>query len=171
MQSDRKRPTKLILRGAISAAALLLFASNLSAFPQQGGPTTLIITYRCVPANRAAFRESIVQTDIPGFERWKRAGTLENYRLFFNWYVDENTWDMMVVLSFRQYADVARWREIERTSPGGLSRESLKLGAPMMTYSVDLTWRGTAPNDQPATGKSVFLIIPYDVVNLEEYKP
>jgi hypothetical protein len=170
MQSDRNRPTILIVRVVVSCAALLLLVSNLAA-SQQSGPTTLIITYRCVPASRAAFRESIVQTDVPKFERWRRAGTLENYRLFFNWYVDENTWDVMAVLSFRQYADVARWREIERTSPGGLSRESLKLGAPTMTYSVDLTWHRTAPNDQSDSGKSVFLIIPYDVVNLEEYKP
>src|ERR1700682_1286817 len=152
MQSDRNRFTTLILRVAISCAALLLPASNFSASSQQSGPTTLIITFRCAPANRAAFRESIAMNEIPRLEKLKRAGMLENYRLFFNWYVDENTWDMMAVLSFRQYADVARWREIERTSPGGLSRESLRLGAPTMTYSVDLTWHGTAPNDQPDTG-------------------
>ena len=157
MQSAHKRLSKLILRVAISCATLLLVATNLSASSQQSGPTTLITTYRCAPANRAAFRESIVQTDVPGFESWKRAGILENYRFFFNWYVDENTWDLMAMLSFRQYADVGRWREIERTSPGGLSRESLRLGGPTMTYSVDLTWHGAAPHDQSDTGKSVFL--------------
>src|SRR3982074_1174615 len=116
MQSDRNRPTKLILRVVISCATLLLFASNLSASSQQSGPTTLIITYRCAPANRAAFRESIAMNEIPRLEKLKSAGTLENFRLFFNWYVDENTWDMMAVLSFRQYADLARSLEIERTS-------------------------------------------------------
>jgi len=85
MQSGRNCPTTLILRVVISCAALLLFQSNSPASSQQSGPTTLIITYRCAPANRASFRESIVMTDVPGFEKWKRAGTLENYRLFFNW--------------------------------------------------------------------------------------
>lgn len=96
---------------------------------------------------------------------------LESYRLLFNWYVDGNTWDMMAVLSFHQYADVARWREIERSSPGGLSQESLRFGAPTNTYSADLSWHKTAPGSDGDTSKSVFFVIPYDVANLEEYKP
>jgi hypothetical protein len=109
---------------------------------EQSGPTTLIITYRCAPANRTSFRDSILKTDIPRFENWKGAGTLENYRLLFNWYVDENTWDMMAVLSFHQYAGVARLREIERSSPGGLSQESLHLGAPTNTTRRILSGMG-----------------------------
>jgi len=159
------------LRVALASVVLLLSAGNLTASSaEQGGPTTLIITYRCAPANRTSFHDSILNTDIPRFEKWKHARTLENYRLLFNWYVDENTWDMMAVLSFHQYADVGRWREIERNSPGGLSQESLRLGAPTNTYSTDLTWHGAIPGDGD-TRRSVFFVIPYDVVNLEEYKP
>ncbi len=158
------------LRVALAYVVLLLSAGNLTASSEHGGPTTLIITYRCAPANRTSFRDSILNTDIPRFEKWKHARTLENYRLLFNWYVDENTWDMMAVLSFHQYADVGRWREIERSSPGGLSQESLRLGAPTNTYSTDLSWHGAIPGDGD-TSRSVFFVIPYDVVNLEEYKP
>jgi hypothetical protein len=159
------------LRIAIACVGLLLSASNLTASSEQSGPTTLIITYRAAPANRTSFRDSILKTDIPRFEKWKDAGTLENYRLLFNWYVDENTWDMMAVLSFHQYSGIARWREIERTSPGGLSQESLRLGVPTSTYSADLNWHGTMPGVNGDTSKSVFFVIPYDVTSVEEYKP
>jgi len=160
------------LRIAIACVVLLLSASNLRASSEQSGPTTLIIiTYRCAPAHRTSFRDSILKTDLPRFEKWRTAGTLENYRLLFNWYVDENTWDMIAVLSFHQYAGVARWREIERSSPGGLSQESLRLGAPTNTYSADLNWHGTMPGVNGDTSKSVFFVIPYDVANLEDYKP
>jgi len=159
------------LRVAITCATLLLSLTNLIAEPEKDGPTTLIITYRCAPANRASFRDSIMKSDIPRFEKWKSVRTLASYHLLFNWYVDENTWDMMAVLGFHQYADVARWREIERSLPGGLSQESLRLGTPTNTYSADLTWQGSAPGAEGHSSNSVFFVIPYDVVNLEEYKP
>jgi hypothetical protein len=159
---------RLLLAAAFVAASLS--AARPTPAQEQGGPTALVITYRCAPANRPAFRESVLKNDLPRFERWKRAGALESYRLLFNWYVDEGTWDMMAVLSFRNYAGVARWREIERGSPGGLSQESLRLGAPTNTYSADLTWRGSSPRAGDSV-KSVFFVIPYDVADMGEYKP
>jgi hypothetical protein len=158
------------LKIAIACATLLLSAANLGASPQSG-PTTLIITYRCAPANRPAFRNSIESTEIPRFEKWKKAGVLENYSFLFNWYVDENTWDLMAVLSFHAFEDIARWREIERSAPGGLSEGSLKLGRPTNTYAADLTWQGVARSAKGVSGKTVFFVIPYDVANIEEYKP
>lgn len=157
-------------RIVIACATLLLSAVTLAA-SAQSGPTTLIITYRCAPAKRPAFRSSIEKTETPRFEKWKKAGVLENYSFLFNWYVDENTWDLMEVISFHAFEDVGRWREIERTAPGGLSEVSLQLGTPTNTYSVDLTWQGVAPSAKGVSEKSVFLVIPYDVFNIEEYKP
>jgi hypothetical protein len=108
---------------------------------------------------------------MPRFEKWKQAGLIADYHFLFNWYVDENTWDLMALLNFHKYADVNRWREIERVSPGGLTEESLRLGAPGSTYSADLTWHGVGPVAKNDSSKSVFFVIPYDVVSLEEYKP
>ncbi len=171
MLLDRNRLNRQISRIAIFCVALLLPATSLRAAQEQSGPTALIITYRCAAANRPSFRNSIVKVDIPRFERLKADGILQNYRLLFNWYVDENTWDLMAVLTFHKYADLARWREIERSSPGGLSQESLRLGAPTNTYSADLSWHGVAPDAKGDSSKSVFFVIPYDVVNMDEYKP
>lgn len=161
---------KLII--IVTAAWLLATpALNSVAAQEQSGPTTLIITYRCLPANRAHFRDSVEKTEIKRFEKWKSAGVLQDYRLLFNWYADANTWDMMAILSFHKYADLAGWKEIERNSPGGLSDETLRWGAPSNTYSADLTWHETAPGAKSGSEKSVFFVIPYDVTNLEEYKP
>jgi hypothetical protein len=171
MLFDRNRLIPQISRIAIVCAALLLPATSLRAAQEQSGPVTLIITYRCAAANRPSFRNSIVTVDKARFEKWKTDGTLQDYSLLFNWYVDENTWDMMAVLTFHTYADVARWREIERSSPGGLSHESLRLGAPTNTYSADLAWHGIAPDAKTHSSKSVFFVIPYDVINIGEYKP
>ncbi len=160
---------KLLL--AFAFAVSCASATNLYAAAEQGGPTTLIITYRCAPANRAAFRQSIEKTDINRFEKWKSDGVVENYRLLFNWYADENTWDMMAILSFSKYANVGRWKEIERTSPGGLSQESLKLGAPTNTYSADLNQSEVSQSAPGNSGKSVFFVVPYDVLStVDEYK-
>src|ERR1700682_393838 len=151
--------------------ALLLCAANAGVAAGQSGPTSIIITYRCPAASRPLFRDSLVSKDLPRFEKWKKAGVIKDYRFLFSWFVDENTWDSMALLTFNKYADVNRWREIEKISPGGLTEESLRLGGPNNTYSADLTWRGVAPIAKVDSSKSVFFVIPYDVVSLEEYKP
>jgi hypothetical protein len=155
----------------IGLFALLLWAAGAGVAAGQSGPTSIIITYRCSAASRPLFRDSLVSKDLPRFAKWKKAGVIKDYRFLFSWFVVENTWDSMALLTFNKYADVNRWREIENISPGGLTEESLRLGAPNNTYSADLTWRGVAPIAKVDSSKSVFFVIPYDVVSLEEYKP
>ena len=166
----------MVLEAKAKVRALLLItcfgvvfiaASRPSGAQQVGGPTRLIITYRCPAANRPAFREAVELTETARFEKWKDAGVIQDYHLLFNWYADEDTWDMMAILSFQKYTDIARWHEIERTAPGGLSPASLWLGVPIKTYSADQAWHESTAN---TSGKSVFLVIPYDVANMEEYK-
>src|ERR1700685_2618292 len=79
--------------------------------PPQGGPTELLITYRCPPPRRAAFRQYMSEAGIQRFEHWKQDGVLSDYRFLVNWYVDVDAWDAMAVLSFPTYAQVARWKE------------------------------------------------------------
>jgi hypothetical protein len=68
------------------------------------------------------------------------------------------------VLSFTSYAQVARWKEIERVSPGGLIRDALELAWPLNTTSADLIWHGAAEEPRnPAA--SVYWVIPYDAGN------
>jgi hypothetical protein len=131
------------------------------------GPTSLIITYRTAPADRLALRDYLQREGLRQFEQWKGAGAMKDYRVFFNRYVDNDNWDMMLVLSFARYADVARWHEIERASPAGLSLQALAKVLSIVTTPSDLLRSRSAAraSDQP-----VFVILPYDyTVSTKEY--
>ena len=147
----------------------------VSQTTQQDGPTELIITYRCPPPRRAAFRQFVTESGIRRFEQWKQDGVLKDYRFLFNWYVDVDTWDAMAVLSFTNYAQVARWKEIERVSPGGLIRDALELAWPLNTTSADLMSHGAAeePNHLDGRGapaSSVYWVISYDAANAGAFR-
>jgi hypothetical protein len=133
------------------------------------GPTELIITYRCPPPRRAAFRQFVTESGIRRFAQWKQDGVLKDYRFLFNWYVDVDAWDAMAVLSFTSYAQVARWKEIERVSPGGLIRDALELAWPLNTTSADLIGHGEA-QEPWNSATSVFWVIPYDAANASSFR-
>jgi hypothetical protein len=103
------------------------------------------------------------------FERWKKDGVFETYRILFNSYIDSETYDMLALLTFSKYSDGDRWREIERTMPGGLSQDILPLITSAVTYSLD-GLRQASSSTAPQRGKSVFFLIPYDyVVSTDDY--
>lgn len=165
---------------SISAlAALALSSGPARAQPPQptqtDGPTELIITYRCPPPRRAAFRQFVTESGIRRFEQWKQDGVLKDYRFLLNWYVDVDTWDAMAVLSFTNYAQVARWKEIEHASPGGLIRDALELAWPLNTTSADLMAHGAAEEPNHVDGRggpaaSVYWVIPYDAANAGAFR-
>jgi hypothetical protein len=134
------------------------------------GPRNLVITYRSTPAKRVAFRQYMLRTGLGRFEKWKKDGMLQDYRILFNRYVDADTWDMMAILFFPDYAHVDRWRDVEVESPGGLTEEGLGLTTPVNTYSMDLIWHGDS-SAKSIRGKTVFFVIPYDYYphTIEEY--
>src|SRR6185437_9651502 len=136
----------LTLSGASAQAVYgpIIPDARVNPEPQpQSGPTELIITYRCPPPRRAAFREYMNEVGIGRFERWKQDGILKDYKFLFNWYIDVDTWDAMAVLSFPSYAEAGRWKEIEHANPGGLSRDALEIAWPLNTYSADLVWQSS----------------------------
>lgn len=127
------------------------------------GPLALLVTYRCEPANRPAFRSYLKKDGLARFEQWKRDGVLAEYSLLFNWYVDEGTWDAMAMLRFEEYTDVGRWKVIEETMPGGLSPEALRLATPIETSSADIVWKNHGRDPSKANHRdSVYLVIPYE---------
>src|SRR5579864_1077346 len=119
-------PFPLLLRkfrkaGAFALAVFLTFAGALPALrAQESGPREILITYRCQPADRPAFREYLGRDEIALLEQLKRDGTLKRYKVLFNPIVTE-TFDAMIVLDFANYASTDRWLEIERKTPGGLT--------------------------------------------------
>src|SRR6185437_760893 len=102
--------------------------------------------------------------------RLEREGVLSGYQILFNPFVQPRTWDAMVVLGFEHFADTRRWLDIERTSPGGLSREGLRLATPVSEYSADLVWENGKAAQDPAEGH-VFYVIPYTYLgSVAQYK-
>jgi hypothetical protein len=137
--------------------------------PPHEGPIELIITYRCPPPRRAAFRQFLSENGIQRFEHWKQDGMLTDYRFLLNWYVDVDSWDAMALLSFTSYAQVARWKEIERLTPGGLVRDVLEMAWPLNTASADLTARSMSADPQnPAA--SVYFVVPYDAASAGAFR-
>ena len=148
------------MRGLVSLA--IFAAVLLPAQESQSGPTQLIITYRCPPPRRAAFRQFMNELGIQRFERWKQEGVLKDYRFLFNWYIDVDTWDSMAVLSFPNYASVARWHDIEKTSPGGLPRDGVEMAWPLNTISADVVAQETS-EAPPDRSKALYFVVPYDL--------
>jgi hypothetical protein len=123
--------------------------------------STIIITYRCPAAKRAAFRQQMLSAGVPRFEKWKRDGIVDSYHLLFDSYVDADTWDMMTIVSVRDTKQLERWTNVERTMPGGMSSQDLALGEPVNTYIMDRVWSGGSGDNSRPTDPSVFFVIPY----------
>lgn len=150
--------------------SLMTFSADANDYTDTG-PLSLLITYRCEPANRPSFRTFLKTEGLSQFEKWKLDGVIQEYQIFFNWYVDEKTWDAMVILRFGKYTDVARWKEIEESMPGGLSQKGLELAKPLTASSADIVWQKSGDGTMTNDGESVFLLIPYKyLVLVNEYK-
>jgi len=153
----------------------LLFATLLSGpfAPAQSaegdGPRSLLITYRSVPATRPAFRTYLEGEGSARLAKLQGDGVLSSYQILFNPFTSSGTWDAMTILNFARYADTQRWKEIERTAPGGLSPKGLRLATPLDTYSADLSWQGTAAGASPDRN-SVFYVIPYEYNAADQYR-
>ncbi len=153
-----------------SMVLICTIVSGLLAQEKGEGPTNLIISYRCEPKLRPEFRKYAQETLVQQFENWKKDGVFADYLILFSSFVDVDTWDMLVNLSFSKYMDTARWKEIEREKPGGLSGEALAIALPVNSYFVDLSWHGTSTTIKRDPSKAVYFVIPYDYSGKGEYK-
>src|SRR5262249_39480786 len=144
---------RLVLILLALASVRVTFGAETDDALLQSGPKTLIITCNVAPANRPELRRIIETQAAPQFRKWQEQGVLESYHLFFNRNTETDTWDLITVVSFADYGDIRRWNEIERSQPGGLPLEAVKLMTAMHTTSLDLTRSGSVP--KKTKGKSV----------------
>jgi hypothetical protein len=131
--------------------------------PKATGPVTLLIQYRCPPANRPRLREAMAARGGPRLAALKSGGGLENYLVLFSRYVDSSNWDMLTLLSFRAYKDAIAWKDMESRAPAGLDPEDLQLTSAIHTYPLDRL-RHDSPSAAVAPGAPVYLVIPYNLV-------
>lgn len=159
------------MRSNLWAVILLALSSwpAANAAPAEGGPQSLLITYRSEPENRPAFRAWLLGEGRARFDALKKEGAFASYQILFNPFVTSGTWDALIVLEFARYTDTQRWREIERTSPGGLTAKALRLARPVDEYSADKEWSGTA--ESPGNSRDgVYYVIPYEYVAAPQYR-
>ena len=157
----REAHTGFVFAIALCAAVAMhrAMAAETDSNVLASGPKSLIITYNVAPADRVAFRKSIETTVAEQFQKWKEQGVVESYHLFFNRITETDTWDLVTLVTFARYTDIAKWNDIEKTSPGGLPIDVAKLTTAIRTTSMDLTRSGAVP--KKGKGKSVFKLIPY----------
>ncbi len=146
--------------------ATLLGSAAAHAQTEPKGVTQMFITYRCDPANRVAFIKGLEGEGIKRFDEWKRTGVIGDYLLLYNNFVDANTWDAMVTVTFNDYAQTEKWRAVDKNNPGGLSAEMLKIASPHTTYLADMLVRKGSAGDQ---SKSIYVVIPYDYTDRGTY--
>ena len=127
--------------------------------PTQSGPTTLVIEYRCLPGQRAQLRQA-ASGALYQFAELKNNHVLASYHVLFSRYVNTNTWDMLAVLNFPTFADVTKWKAIERRTPAGLAADGLAATSAIFTYPADAV-RGNATDSRAA--HPVYLVIPYTI--------
>jgi hypothetical protein len=156
------------LRELLLALVLAATAAVTTAHAE-GGPTSILINYRCEPANRPAFRAYLQHDMLARLAKLKQEGVLSSYQILFNPFTQPATWDAMAVMRFTSFAQTQRWKQIERTRPGGLDAAGLRLAKPVDTYSADLTWQGQA-DDPGSPGDSVFYVIPYEYSSADQYR-
>jgi hypothetical protein len=158
---------RLLSQTILATTVLLSTATGLHAFGQDSGPRQILITYRCRPSDRPAYRDYLAAQESRTLEKLKADGVLISYQILFNPVVTE-TFDALLILNFTDVAATQRWLELERVSPGGLSPAGQLLATPQMTYFADLQWEGTSPT--PPSAHPIFYAIPYSYNSLDQYK-
>jgi hypothetical protein len=81
--------------------------------------------------------------------------------------VDNDNWDMMLIVSFKDGSALARWRKVENQNPAALGGTALTTISSVSTTPADLVRNNPLPNSE--SGR-VFLVIPYEYkVSTSEY--
>lgn len=161
---------RLVLSRLAIACAAMVVVAPAAAFAQAElaeGPKTVIISYRADAAKRIAFRQHMAGPFAAKLAGMRKAGKLAGYEVYYAWYRQPEVWDAMTVLHFESYAAVRAWLAVERSQPGGLDAAGLALGAPIATYSADLSWEKSA--DALDVGE-VYYVIPYSYREAGEYR-
>jgi hypothetical protein len=166
----RKNQIGILMSRSIYQAFLaltVLAPIGTFALGQESVAHEILITYRCRPADRPAFRNFLATQESHMLNEQKAHGMLRGYQILFNPVVTE-TFDALLILHLNGSDAVERWLELERSSPGGLSPAGLRLATPLMTYFADLQWEDQNPS--PPGERSVFYAIPYNYNSLDQYK-
>ncbi|MDE2043412.1 MAG: hypothetical protein KGJ05_10085, partial [Alphaproteobacteria bacterium] len=128
------------------------------ALDDASSPATLVIAYKSSPAQRVAFRSWWKTAGQARFKRWQHDGVFaDSHILFSNW--AGAPYDALAILDFKHVTDIKAWQAIETSSPGGLTPDAMKFGAPAYTAISDAVAHGAMTQ----TGSPTYLVTFYDV--------
>jgi hypothetical protein len=151
--------------GRLALATLLFVLPPGAAFgaptEKLSGRVALVVSYRCRPDSRRAFREHLVSSGLPSLRAWEAAGAFVEHLLLFNVDVNEDAWDALLVLRFEDWGQYGRWKGIERTSPAALSADGLRLVTGVSSALSELAWQGRRPDAPGSREKPVYFVRPY----------
>lgn len=133
------------------------------------GPKSLIMTYRTAPADRVKLRQIVQRQVLSRFDAMQAQGKIARYQVFFSRYVDNDSWDMAVILNFASTEALAAWKSSEAKTPGGLPDVALRLITSMNSQPADLNFNRAA-DPRPGDPALVYLVVPYDYhVSTDDY--
>jgi hypothetical protein len=144
---------------ATLSAQLPVFAAEPAGSDTTDRPISLVLTYRARPEARAEFRSWLETKGAAQFSAWKRAGVFTDAQLLFSTFPSAANPDLVVVLDFARFTDSARWREIERRQPGGLTPEALRLAVVESGNYGEQLSRAVAKQRDPT--RAVYLVVFY----------
>jgi hypothetical protein len=134
-----------------------LVGTALGAAPDS--PVSLVLTYKARPEARADFRAWVETAGAARFAAWKAEGVFVDAQLLFSTFPSSANPDLVAILDFPNLADSARWREIERRSPGGLTPEALRLAVVESGNYGEILSRAVAAKRDPA--RAAYLVVTY----------
>ncbi|MBL9219087.1 MAG: hypothetical protein JNG82_11400 [Opitutaceae bacterium] len=131
-------------------------------------PVSLVLTYKARPEARADFLAWVETAGAARFAAWKAGGVFSDAQLLFSTFPSSANPDLVAILDFPNLAASARWREIERRSPGELTQEALRLAVVESGNYGEILSRAVAAKRDPA--RAAYLVVTYAThVSAAEY--
>jgi hypothetical protein len=75
--------------------------------------------------------------------------------------VNDELWDVLVLLRFDGWAQYRAWKEIEKDFPAGLDRSALELTTGVTSTLSEVGWEGSVPAEKRPAVKPVYFVRPY----------
>jgi hypothetical protein len=165
-KTDR-RSSLIAITGAVAAGCAMLKAPRAAGAEFQKQSPYMMITYQASPKDRPAMWKYAQGPWRERLNAWLKEGRFAEYRLLLNSYVDDYTWDAMLILNFDGYEQVEKWNAVEREFPSGLTGAGLGILTPDHTYLANRPFSRRAPDASPHEG--VYFVIPYAYRKEGEY--
>ncbi|HLJ76398.1 MAG TPA: hypothetical protein VKT75_03250 [Acidobacteriaceae bacterium] len=121
----------------------------------------LVLTYSVRAGDRGPFRELMRTQGIPQLQRWEKEGVFRSYQVLFGSRAGTEDPNLLIVLRFDRFADVARWHDIEKKFPGVLPAAARPLATMVSIDVAEIISERAVSAETPA---SEYLAIEYDVL-------